>query len=69
LENSEDIIRKFQQAILLLPNKQRIVFNLRYYDELSYEDIAQILQTSVGTLRTSYHFAFEKIKKYLVDHD
>jgi len=69
LENSDDILVKFQRAIQQLPNKQRIVFNLRYYDELSYEDIAQILQTSVGTLRTSYHFAFEKIKQYLSDHD
>jgi RNA polymerase sigma-70 factor (ECF subfamily) len=69
LESSDEIVMKFQRAIQQLPNKQRIVFNLRYYDELSYEDIAQILHTSVGTLRTSYHFAFEKIKKYLSDHD
>jgi RNA polymerase sigma-70 factor (ECF subfamily) len=69
LENSDQILLKFQHAIQQLPNKQRMVFNLRYYDELSYEDIAQILQTSVGTLRTSYHFAFEKIKQYLADHD
>ncbi len=69
LEDSDVLLRKFQHAIQQLPNKQRIVFNLRYYDELSYEDIAQILHTSVGTLRTSYHFAFEKIKKYLTDHD
>jgi len=69
LENSDEILLKFQQAIQRLPTKQKIVFNLRYYDELSYEDIAQILHTSVGTLRTSYHFAFEKIKQYLADHD
>jgi len=69
LENSEHILVKFQQAIQQLPNKQQMVFNLRYYDELPYEDIAQILHTSVGTLRTSYHFAFEKIKQYLADHD
>jgi len=69
LGNSDEILLKFQQAIQQLPNKQKMVFNLRYYDELSYEDIAQILHTSVGSLRTSYHFAFEKIKQYLVDHD
>jgi RNA polymerase sigma-70 factor (ECF subfamily) len=69
LVSGDEIVLKFQRAIQQLPNKQRIVFNLRYYDELSYEDIAQILHTSVGTLRTSYHFAFEKIKKYVSDHD
>jgi len=69
LENSDGILLKFQQAIQQLPNKQKVVFTLRYYDELPYEDIAQILHTSVGSLRTSYHFAFEKIKQYLVDHD
>jgi len=67
-ENSDAILLKFQQAIQLLPNKQKIVFNLRYYDELSYEDISQILNTSANSLRTSYHFAFEKIKQYLIDH-
>ncbi|HET9570842.1 MAG TPA: RNA polymerase sigma factor [Bacteroidales bacterium] len=69
LENSDDILVKFQKAIQQLPNKQKIVFNLRYYEELPYEDIAQILHTTVGTLRTSYHFAFEKIKNYLSEHD
>jgi RNA polymerase sigma-70 factor, ECF subfamily len=69
LEGSESILLKFQQAIQQLPNKQKVVFNLRYYDELSYEDMAQILRTTVGTLRTTYHFAFERIKKYLSEHD
>jgi RNA polymerase sigma-70 factor, ECF subfamily len=69
LQGSDEILLKFQQAIQQLPNKQKIVFNLRYYDELSYEDMAQILRTSVGTLRTTYHFAFERIKKYLTEHD
>jgi RNA polymerase sigma-70 factor, ECF subfamily len=69
LGNSDEILLKFQQAIQQLPNKQKVVFNLRYYDEMSYEDMAQVLQTSVGTLRTTYHFAFERIKKYLIEHD
>jgi RNA polymerase sigma-70 factor, ECF subfamily len=69
LESSDEILLKFQQAIQRLPNKQKVVFTLRYYDELPYEDIAQILHTSVGTLRTSYHFAFEKIKQYLSEND
>jgi RNA polymerase sigma-70 factor, ECF subfamily len=69
LESSDEILLKFQQAIQRLPNKQKVVFGLRYYDELSYEGIAQILHTSVGTLRTSYHFAFEKMKQYLAEYD
>jgi len=69
LEGSDEIVLKFQKAIQQLPNKQKVVFTLRYYDDLSYEDIAQVLHTSVGTLRTNYHFAFEKIKQYLVDND
>jgi len=68
IENSDVILLKFQQAIQQLPERQKIVFNLRYYDELSYEDIAQILNSSVGSLKTNYHYACEKIKKYLIDH-
>jgi len=68
LEKSDAILRKFQQAIQLLPEKQKIVFNLRYYDEMSYEDIGQILDSSVNTLKTNYHYACEKVKQYLIDH-
>ncbi len=68
MESSDAILLKFQQAILELPKKQKIVFNLRYYDELSYEDIAGIMGTSVNALKTNYHLASEKIKKYLIDH-
>lgn len=67
-EDSETMLIKFQQAILRLPEKQRMVFNLRYYDELNYEDMSQILNSSVNTLKTNYHYASEKIKQYLVDH-
>lgn len=67
-ENSDAILFKFQQAILQLPEKQRIVFNLRYYDELSYNEIGQILNSSVNSLKTNYHYASEKIKQYLIDH-
>lgn len=68
MENSDVILFKFQQAILQLPERQRIVFNLRYFDELSYEDIGQILNSSVNSLKTNYHFANEKIKQYLIDN-
>ena len=67
-EDGDAILVKFQHAILQLPEKQRIVFNMRYYDELSYEDIGQILDSSVNTLKTNYHYASEKIKQYLIDH-
>jgi len=66
-ENSEVMLVKFQQAILKLPEKQRMVFNLRYYDELSYNEIGEILDSSVSTLKTNYHYAVEKIKKHLIE--
>jgi len=67
-DNDEVMLVKFQQAILQLPEKQKVVFNLRYYDELSYEEISQITDSSVNTLKTNYHYASEKIKQYLIEH-
>jgi RNA polymerase sigma-70 factor (ECF subfamily) len=64
-ENSEAILLKFQEAILQLPEKQRLVFNLRYYDDLSYEEMEEVLGTSVSALKTNFHYASEKIKNYL----
>ncbi|MCS7018352.1 MAG: RNA polymerase sigma factor [Cytophagales bacterium] len=61
----EEIQLKLQKALLRLPDKQRLVFNLRYYDELTYEDIANITGTSVGALKASYHHAVKKIEEYL----
>ena len=58
----------FQKAILTLPTQQRLAFNLRYYDELSYDDIARITGKSVGSLKTNYHYATEKIRKYIQEH-
>ena len=55
----------FQKALLTLPTQQRIAFNLRYYDELSYEEIAKVTGKNVNTLKTNYHFAVEKMKKYI----
>ena len=59
--------QKFQKAILQLPEKQRVVFNLKYYEEMKYEDMAEILNTSVGALKASYHHAVKKIEKYMID--
>ena len=57
-----------QKALLTLPTQQRIAFNLRYYDELSYEDIASITGKSVQTLKTNYHYATQRIKNYIKEH-
>ncbi|MFN5224256.1 MAG: RNA polymerase sigma factor [Bacteroidota bacterium] len=65
LFNADKMERHLQKAILKLPQKQRLVFNMRYYDELSYEDISKIVGTSVGALKASYHHAYKKIEKYL----
>lgn len=59
---------KLQQAILTLPEKQRVVFNMRYYDEMPYEQMSDILETSVGALKASYHHAAKKIEEYLLNH-
>ena len=64
-ENSENILAKFQKAILMLPEKQRLVFNMRYYDELKYQEISEILGSSVNSMKTNYHYATKKIKEYL----
>ncbi len=58
---------KLQAAIQTLPEKQRVVFNLRYYDEMPYEEMSQVLETSVGALKASYHHAVKKIEEYLIN--
>lgn len=59
---------KLQLAIQQLPEKQRIVFNLRYYDEMPYEKMSKILDTSEGALKASYHHAAKKIEAYLKEN-
>ncbi|MDR2065525.1 MAG: RNA polymerase sigma factor [Prevotellaceae bacterium] len=61
--NGDDVQIKFQQILASLPPKQRLVFNMKYFDEMKYEEISEILNTSVGALKASYHIAVEKIKK------
>ncbi|MCX6322041.1 MAG: RNA polymerase sigma factor [Bacteroidia bacterium] len=56
---------KLQNAILQLPEKQRIVFNLKYFDEMTYEEMSKVLKTSEGALKASYHHAVKKIEKIL----
>lgn len=64
---ADDIQLKLQQAILTLPEKQRLVFNMRYYDETPYEKMSEILETSVGALKASYHIAAKKVEEFLVN--
>ncbi len=59
---ADDIQLKLQKAIAQLPEKQKLVFNLRYYDEMPYEEMANLLDTSVGALKASYHHAAKKIE-------
>jgi len=63
--DGDEAVKKLQNAILKLPEKQRIVFNLRYYEEMSYEDMKKILGTSTGALKASYHLAVKKIEEFL----
>ena len=58
---------KFQEAILRLSDKQRVIFNLRYYDDMEYRQISKITDTKVATLKVTYHYIKEKIKKYMVE--
>jgi len=70
-EQSYDITKiewKLQLAILKLPEKQKVVFVLRYYDEMPYEKMSQILQTSTGALKASYHHAVKKIEDFILNN-
>ena len=63
VDYENELAVKFQEAILRLPEKQRLIFNLRYYDELDYEEIARILDGKADTLKVNYHYAKEKNKE------
>jgi RNA polymerase sigma-70 factor, ECF subfamily len=63
--DGDDIQMKLQRAILTLPHKQRLVFNMRYFDEMPYQKMSEILETSVGALKASYHHAVKKIEDFL----
>jgi len=65
----DEIQLRLQEAILKLPEKQRIVFNLKYFEEMKYEDMSQVLDTSVGALKASFHHAAKKVEEYLKNID
>lgn len=66
--SGDQIQKKLQEAILGLPPKQRLIFNMKYFGALKYEEIAEITGTSVGALKASYHLAIKRIEKYLTSH-
>ena len=63
--DGDDLQKRLQEAILTLPEKQRIVFLMKYYDDMKYEEMSEILGTSVGALKASYHHAVKKIEDFL----
>lgn len=63
--NGDEIQLKLQKAIATLPEKQQLVFKMKYFEELKYEEISEIVNTSVGALKASYHLAVKKIEEYL----
>jgi len=67
--DGDELQHKLRLAIASLPEKQRLVFNMKYFDDLKYEDISNILGTSVGALKASYHLAVKKIEHFLSEQD
>jgi len=65
LMDGDEIQLRLQKALLKLPDKQRLVFNMKYFDDMKYEEIAEITGTSVGSLKASYHHAIKKLEDYL----
>ncbi len=63
--NGDEIQLKLQSAIATLPQKQQLVFNMKYFDDIKYKDMSKILETSEGALKASYHIAVKKIEQYL----
>jgi RNA polymerase sigma-70 factor (ECF subfamily) len=65
--DGDEAQKLLQQAVLTLPDKQRLVFQMKYFDEMKYEEMSDILGTSVGALKASYHHAVKKIENFLTD--
>jgi len=67
--DGDKIQRKLQEAVLTLPEKQRIIFNMKYFDDMKYEEISEVLGTTVGALKASFHIAVKKIETLLLNED
>jgi RNA polymerase sigma-70 factor (ECF subfamily) len=64
--DGNEIQLKLQKAIAILPEKQQLVFKMKYYEEIKYKDMSDVLGTSVGALKASYHHAVKKIEEYMI---
>ncbi|MDE5915991.1 RNA polymerase sigma factor [uncultured Duncaniella sp.] len=67
--DGDKLALRLREAIATLPEKQRLVFNMRYYDDMKYEQMSEIMGTSVGALKASYHLAVKKIEQFFEDSD
>ena len=67
--NGDKAQMKLQQALLTLPEKQKLVFNMKYFEDMKYDEISEVLGTSVGALKASYHLAVKKIEAFFNNHD
>lgn len=67
--DGDELALKLRKAIASLPEKQRLVFNMKYFDDMKYEDMSNILGTSVGALKASYHLAVKKIEQFFIEND
>jgi RNA polymerase sigma-70 factor (ECF subfamily) len=63
--SGDEIQLKLQKALLKLPEKQRLVFNMKYFEEMKFKDIAEVMEVSVGSLKAQYHHAVKKIEKFI----
>lgn len=66
--DGDEIQKKLQKALLTLPDKQRLVFNMKYFEDMTYEQMSEITETSVGALKASFHHATKKIEDFLTAH-
>lgn len=67
--DGDELAKKLRQAVTSLPEKQRLVFNMKYYDDMKYEEMSSILGTTVGALKASYHLAVKKIENFFKNSD
>ena len=67
--SGDAIQKKLQAALLTLPDKQKLVFNMKYYEDMKFQEISDVLGTSVGALKASYHIAVKKIEQHLLNRD
>jgi RNA polymerase sigma factor (sigma-70 family) len=67
--NGTEIQVKLQRAIQTLPEKQKLIFNMKYFDDMKYEEISEVLGTSVGALKASFHIAVKKIETFMLNED